>query len=293
VLALTTEHDGVIPQAAFEALCSAVGTQGRVLAGRHSWLLADPDSFDDVLANVVEVRVSQHQASAATTRARQVADALTPTLFPSRRSEKLLRGAPPLWLMSAPPEVLAGDLALCHPKLERNEVRAVARQVDGSNVMRLTVAARDRRGLLADTTAVLARHGLCITDASAATWSKPCLALHALTLENATEIDAAGWQRLGKDLRAIGSGVDEVPTPFVPTGRASVSTYGNEPERTLVRVRARDQIGLLSTICRWFADNDLSVESVHATTDGETARDVFLVNGSCDAADLELRLGGR
>jgi UTP:GlnB (protein PII) uridylyltransferase len=72
-----------------------------------------------------------------------------------------------------------------------------------------------------------------------------------------------------------------------------VGAYGDEPERTLVRVRARDQIGLLTTICRWFSDNELSVESVHATTDGETARDVFLVNGNRDAAALEHYLGGR
>jgi UTP:GlnB (protein PII) uridylyltransferase len=254
--------------------------------------MADPDSFDDVLANVVEVRVSQHQANAATRGAQQVSDALAATLFPARRAEKLLSAAAPLWLMSAPPEVLAGDLALCHPKLERTEVRAVARQVDGSHVMRLTVAARDRRGLLADTTAVLARHGLCITDASATTWSKPRLALHALTIENATDISADGWKRLGKDLRSIGSGGENVHDDFIPLGHATVTAYGDEAEQTLVRVQAPDQVGLLSSICRWFANQELSVESVHATTDGNIASDVFLINGTCNAAALQLHLGG-
>ena len=56
---------------------------------------------------------------------------------------------------------------------------------------------------------------------------------------------------------------------------------------------APDQIGLLSTICRWFADNNLSVESVHATTDGKMARDVFLINGNCRAADLARHLSRR
>jgi hypothetical protein len=56
VLALTTEGDGVIPQAAFEALCKAVGTEGHVVSGRHTWLLADPDTLGEVLGNVVEVR---------------------------------------------------------------------------------------------------------------------------------------------------------------------------------------------------------------------------------------------
>jgi UTP:GlnB (protein PII) uridylyltransferase len=195
--------------------------------------------------------------------------------------------------MSAPAAVLAGDLALCHPKLERGEIRAVARRIDDSSKVRLTVAARDRRGLLADTTAVLASHGLCITEASAATWSKPRLALHALTIENVAGIDTAAWERLGHDLRAVGSGGQAVRTGFVPTCRASVTAYGGEPAQSLVRVRAPDQIGLLSAICRWFADQQLSVECVQATTDGETARDVFLVNGSCRAEDLERHLSRR
>ena len=49
---------------------------------------------------------------------------------------------------------------------------------------------------------------------------------------------------------------------------------------------ARDQIGLLSAICHWFADHELNVESLHASTDGQTAHDVFLVTGTCSAQEL-------
>ena len=205
----------------------------------------------------------------------------------------LLRDAPPLWLMSAPPALLAGDLALCHPKLARGEVRAVARPIEGSGAVRLTVAAPDRRGLLGDTTAALARHGLCITDASAATWTQPRLALHALTIENAGDVDAAGWERLGDDLRTIGTSGDRPRPRFEPVGHATVTVDGRQPERTLVRVLARDQVGLLSAICRWFAAQGLSVESVHAASDGATARDVFIVNGGCCAQDLSRHLSRR
>ncbi len=283
----------MIPQAAFEALCSAVGTEGRVLAGRHSWLLTDPDSFDDVLANVVEVRVHDHQASAATSRVSRVAEALEATTVPARRTRIWLRDAPTLWFMSAPPEVLAGDLALCHPELEPGEVRAVARPITGSNTIRLTVAAPDRRGLLGDTTGVLADHGLCITDASAATWTKERLALHALTLENTGHIDETGWKQLGEDLRAIGAGPQRARPEFVPIGRATVTAYGSERQRTLIRVVAPDQVGLLAAICAWFAEHELSVESLHAATDGELARDVFLVEGTCEARDLARHLSRR
>jgi pimeloyl-ACP methyl ester carboxylesterase len=55
VLVLWGEGDGIIPRASFEALCAAVGSAGKVVAGRHSWLLADPDSFGEVMANSVKV----------------------------------------------------------------------------------------------------------------------------------------------------------------------------------------------------------------------------------------------
>jgi pimeloyl-ACP methyl ester carboxylesterase len=55
VLVLWGEGDGIIPRASFEALCAAVGSAGKVVPGRHTWLLADPDSFGEVMANSVTV----------------------------------------------------------------------------------------------------------------------------------------------------------------------------------------------------------------------------------------------
>jgi pimeloyl-ACP methyl ester carboxylesterase len=55
VLVLWGEGDSIIPKASFEALCAAVGSAGTVVPGRHSWLLADPDSFGEVMANSVTV----------------------------------------------------------------------------------------------------------------------------------------------------------------------------------------------------------------------------------------------
>jgi pimeloyl-ACP methyl ester carboxylesterase len=55
VLVLWGEGDAIIPRASFEALCAAVGSAGKVVPGRHTWLLADPDSFGEVMANSVTV----------------------------------------------------------------------------------------------------------------------------------------------------------------------------------------------------------------------------------------------
>jgi len=50
-------RDGVIPRESFEALCVASGVEGTVVEGSHSWLLADPEHFGEVITN--DVRVAQ------------------------------------------------------------------------------------------------------------------------------------------------------------------------------------------------------------------------------------------
>jgi pimeloyl-ACP methyl ester carboxylesterase len=48
-------RDGVIPRESFEALCAAIGTEGKVVDGSHSWLLANPDEFGEVITNDLRV----------------------------------------------------------------------------------------------------------------------------------------------------------------------------------------------------------------------------------------------
>ncbi len=55
VVVLWGDHDTVIPRASFAALCSAIGSEGEVVEGRHSWLLADPDAFGSILTNSIAV----------------------------------------------------------------------------------------------------------------------------------------------------------------------------------------------------------------------------------------------
>ena len=48
-------RDGVIPRESFEAMCVAAGVEGTVVDGSHSWLLADPDQFGEVITNDMRV----------------------------------------------------------------------------------------------------------------------------------------------------------------------------------------------------------------------------------------------
>jgi pimeloyl-ACP methyl ester carboxylesterase len=64
VVVLWGDKDKIIPRASFDALCTALGSQGEVVAGNHSWLLADPDAFGEVMTNVMEVARLAHAMEA-------------------------------------------------------------------------------------------------------------------------------------------------------------------------------------------------------------------------------------
>lgn len=50
-------RDGIIPRESFEAMCVASGVEGTVVEGSHSWLLADPARFGEIITN--DVRIAQ------------------------------------------------------------------------------------------------------------------------------------------------------------------------------------------------------------------------------------------
>lgn len=100
VTVLWGNRDGIIPKESFEAMCVAVGAQGRVIDGSHSWLLADPDAFGEVITNDLEVAKVARELEAAQPPRRR--------LFGGRRAKPRelasLTGEPP----ATPPEGAAG-----------------------------------------------------------------------------------------------------------------------------------------------------------------------------------------
>src|ERR1700730_16380042 len=83
--------------------------------------------------------------------------------------EELVEGLPGTLLLDEPAEVLAADLALCHPPLAPSEVGVQLRPADGDHTRRITVVSHDRPGLLAATAGALAERGLSVVSAGAAT----------------------------------------------------------------------------------------------------------------------------
>jgi pimeloyl-ACP methyl ester carboxylesterase len=72
VVVLWGTRDGVIPRAAFDAMCVALGSEGQVVEGSHSWLLADPDHFGQVITNHVEVAQLAREMERHPTRRRRL-----------------------------------------------------------------------------------------------------------------------------------------------------------------------------------------------------------------------------
>lgn len=211
--------------------------------------------------------------------------ALAATTLPDEFVDVLLKGSAPLWLSSDSAKQLSADLALCYPALKPGEVRA--RATGGSGEWRLTVVARDRTGLLADTAAILSLCGYFIRRASIATWDELDVALSAITIAG-VEPDASQLEDIGVRLRAAGKG--ESPTvAFEPIGRAVVRNSGSANGDAMISVVAPDQPGLLATICRWLSDAGVNIAAAWITGE-EQAQDVFVVDGPVDIAALERHL---
>jgi pimeloyl-ACP methyl ester carboxylesterase len=71
VTVLWADRDGIIPRESFDALCAAVGSVGKVVSGSHSWLLADPDAFSEVITNDLDVARQAREAELSRPKARK------------------------------------------------------------------------------------------------------------------------------------------------------------------------------------------------------------------------------
>jgi len=289
VLALTSERDSVIPRSAFETVCDTVGADRRVVSGGHAWLLVDPDSFGEVLASTIDIQVAEHEASRAADRRSEVERLLKRTHLSKHDVRVLVESAAPLWLLSESAATLAGDLVLCRPKLKKAEIRALARNIEDSTLVRLTIVAQDRRGLLADSAAVLTSSGLSILNASASTWKKQDLALHSFIVDGGADFDSATWDSLGERLRTmVATGL--APLPALRPLRPVSVTVQDAGHRSIVKVVAPDQPGLLSTICRYFQTYDVNIQTLHARIRDRNAHATFLVSGHVEGEGLKARL---
>jgi len=84
VTVLWGSRDGIIPKESFEALCVAVGARGHVVEGSHSWLLANPAHFGEIITNDIEVAKMARSLEQAPRRGRARRVRQLPTLSTDR-----------------------------------------------------------------------------------------------------------------------------------------------------------------------------------------------------------------
>jgi predicted amino acid-binding ACT domain protein len=218
---------------------------------------------------------------------------LEPTSLPAELIDEVLSDTNILWLLGTSDELVASELVLCHPPLAPGEVRAVVNETEVRRLWRVTVVTGDRPGLLAGVSATLSGAGLSIVDTAATVLPRSRIAMLRLTVSasrgTTPDLD---WERLGRELSDNLAGGQLPPSPFVPRSPVVVEAQPQELGRTIVTVEAPDGVGLLHAAASWFGTNGCNVEACRAGTEGDRARDVFIVTGPVDTAALAAALGG-
>jgi UTP:GlnB (protein PII) uridylyltransferase len=207
---------------------------------------------------------------------------------PRELSDELLDDAPELWLRGESPDVIAGDVALCHPPLATREVRVWCAPALIAGALRVSVLASDRPGLLAATTGALAHAGLSVIQAAAMTWPARRWALQRVLVADAKARSTRPVERdlLCAQLRAAVRDGPMEGVRFAPTGPVQVQATPEPGGRTLLRVLAPDRPALLWAVSAWLENSNCNVLVARATPAGVQADDTFLVDGNPDADDL-------
>jgi UTP:GlnB (protein PII) uridylyltransferase len=204
-------------------------------------------------------------------------------------------GLPATLLLDESAEVVAADLALCHPPLAPSEVRVQLRPASDSYSRRVTVVAHDRPGLLAATAGALAERGLSVVSAGAATWEHLGVALQGVTVVDPERRPwaPADWALAVDDVREVASGSRQPAVAFQPAGPVKVVASPVLDGHALVTVEAPDRVGLLWAIASWFEAGGYNVLAAQLSDDGRgRANDAFLVDRAPDVDGLLARLAG-
>jgi Kef-type K+ transport system membrane component KefB/predicted amino acid-binding ACT domain protein len=161
------------------------------------------------------------------------------------RVADVVRTAPRSYILRVAPPVIARHAALVRPPLREREVRVLLMPDDGGG-WTLDVATRDRHGLLASVTGVLARHRADVRAAVVATWDSGA-ALECFELTTVVPPDPAAIER--EVAAALGEPLASEPVPDATVTFDQAAS----PWHTVCEVSAADRPGLVHQIATAFA----------------------------------------
>jgi Kef-type K+ transport system membrane component KefB/predicted amino acid-binding ACT domain protein len=179
-----------------------------------------------------------------------------------------IEAAPRAYVLATPADELARHAALCEPPILDGGVRVAVTAGQAPGSWTVDVVARDRVGLLATETLVLAEAGLDVRQASVAVWGDG-LALGSFRVEGTQEPAPDEFERRMAEARRARA---------APAATADIKvTFDHEgsPWHTLCRVEGPDRRGLLYTLAVAFSAAGVNVHAARITGQGETAVDEF------------------
>lgn len=195
-----------------------------------------------------------------------------------RRIERAPRG----YLLTQEPADIARQCVFLEPHPGGNEARVVLAEL-GSDEWRIEVALRDRPGLLATVSGVLATYGVDVLDAVVATWPDGA-ALESFHVRRAAlspaQLEPAALEQAGPPDSAwiesaiVGAFGQPLVAPPNPDAEVTFDDAGS-PWHTLCEVRSPDRRGLLHTIAVGLAAAGADVHSARLETVGNLALDRF------------------
>jgi UTP:GlnB (protein PII) uridylyltransferase len=209
--------------------------------------------------------------------------------------DELVDGLSGSLLLDEPADVLAADLAVCHPALAPSEVRVRLRPATKDHARRVTVVAHDRPGLLAATAGAIAERGLSVVAAGAATWEHRSLALQGVTVVDPAKRrwGSAEWDEVAAAIDEIVRGLRSPNVTFQPGGPVKAVASPVFDGHAVVTVEAPDRVGLLWAIASWFEAGGYNVVAARLSDDGQgRASGAFLVDRSPDVELMVAHLAG-
>ena len=244
---------------------------------------SERERLDQLLTSVLQLLQQEGLTGleARNTVERRRAEALR-ALGDNELAADRLAHAPRPYLLAQDAVDVARQVAMLSPLPARNEVRVAVEPVDAEQ-WRVEVASRDRRGLLAMVSGVLAAHGVDVLDAIVATWEDGA-AIEAFLVQRAPlapqqlDDDVLGKIGLAEPYRLARAIEESFDQPLVspPNPDADVRfDDGISPWYTICEVRSPDRRGLLHTITVGLAAAGANVHSARLVTEGGRAVDRF------------------
>ncbi len=220
------------------------------------------------LYHLVQETLASDESTATDRVATQRAEALALVGVDHALVERV-SAAPRSYLLRQPPSAIARQAEVLRRPVHGNEVRVILDD-RGDRTDRdwsIDVAARDRHGLLADVTGVLARHGLSVIEAVVATWPDD-VALEVFRVRgDEPDVDA-----IARDIRtAFAQPLTSDPMPDVNV------TFDNSasPWHTVCEIEAPDRTGLLHNVAAALSASEVEVVAATITDADGVAHDRF------------------